>query len=54
MGLVMLIFGIYIGHVQITPEYYSAFVRSVNTIFIVFAILCFGGIFASLARGRLR
>jgi EmrB/QacA subfamily drug resistance transporter len=54
MGLVMLIFGIYIGHVQITPQYYPAFVTSVNTTFIVFAILCFGGIFASLARGRVR
>ncbi len=54
MGLVMLIFGIYIGHVQITPEYYPAFVSSVNVIFTIFAILCFGGIFASLARGRVR
>jgi hypothetical protein len=54
MGMVMLIFGIYIGHVKITPEYYPAFVRSVNTAFIIFAVLCFGGIFASLARGRVR
>jgi EmrB/QacA subfamily drug resistance transporter len=54
MGLVMLILGIYVGHVQITPQYYAAFVTSVNTTFIVFAILCFGGIFASLARGRVR
>ena len=54
MGLVMLMFGIYIGHVQITPEYYPAFIRSVDTIFIIFAVLCFGGIFASLARGRVR
>ena len=54
MGMVMLIFGIYIGHVQITPEYFPAFVSSVNTAFIIFAVLCFGGIFASLARGKLR
>jgi EmrB/QacA subfamily drug resistance transporter len=54
MGMVMLIFGIYIGHVQITPEYYQAFISSVNTVFIIFAVLCFGGIFASLARGKLR
>jgi EmrB/QacA subfamily drug resistance transporter len=54
MGLVMLIFGVYIGHVQITPQYFAAFVTSVNTIFIIFAVLCFGGIFASLARGRVR
>jgi EmrB/QacA subfamily drug resistance transporter len=54
MGMVMLIFAIYIGHVQITPEYYLPFLKSVNVTFIVFAALCFGGIFASLARGKIR
>jgi MFS family permease len=54
MGLVMLIFGIYIGHVQITPQYYPAFISSVNIAFIIFAILCLAGIFASLARGKVR
>ena len=54
MGVVMVIFAIYIGRVQITPEYYLPFLKSVNTTFIIFAILCFGGIFASLARGKLR
>ncbi|MCJ7515903.1 MAG: MFS transporter [Dehalococcoidia bacterium] len=54
MGTVMMIFGIYIGHVQITPQYYPAFINSVNIAFIIFAVLCLGGIFASLARGKLR
>jgi EmrB/QacA subfamily drug resistance transporter len=54
MGMVMLIFGIYIGRVQITPEYHAAFISSVNVVFIISAVLCFGGIFASLARGKLR
>ena len=54
MGIVMLLFGIYIGHVQITPEYYPAFISSVNIAFNISAVLCFGGIFASLARGKLR
>jgi hypothetical protein len=54
MGMVMLIFGIYIGHVQITPQYYPAFINSVNIAFIIFAVLCLGGVFASLARGKLR
>jgi EmrB/QacA subfamily drug resistance transporter len=54
MGMVMLIFGIYIGRVQITPAYYPAFISSVNMVFIISAILCFGGIFASLARGKVR
>jgi len=54
MGIVMLIFATCIGRVQITPEYYSLFLTSVKVAFIVFATLCFGGIFASLARGKVR
>ena len=54
MGIAMLIFAIYIGRVEITPEYYSAFVSSMKVIFVIFAVLCFAGIFASLARGRVK
>jgi len=54
MGIAMLIFAIYIGRVQITPEYYPLFLRSAKAAFIIFAVLCFGGIFASLARGKAR
>jgi EmrB/QacA subfamily drug resistance transporter len=54
MGIATLIFAIYIGKVQITPEYYPAFLTSLKTAFIIFAVLCFGGIFASLARGKAR
>ena len=54
MGLVLLLFGLYIGHVQITPQYYPAFVHSLNMTFVIFAIMCLGGIFASLARGKIR
>ena len=54
MGIAMLIFAIYIGRVQITPEYYPLFLRSAKAAFIIFAVLCFGGIFASLARGKVR
>ncbi|MFX0207129.1 MAG: MFS transporter [Candidatus Hodarchaeota archaeon] len=54
MGIAMLLFAIYLGRVQITPEFYPLFLRSVHTAFIIFATLCFGGIFASLARGKVR
>ncbi len=54
MAVAMLMFSLYIGNVQITPEYYPLFQQSVHTAFIIFAILCFGGIFASLARGKVR
>jgi EmrB/QacA subfamily drug resistance transporter len=55
MGVAMLMFTLYsIANVQITPEYYPLFQESMQTSFIIFAILCFGGIFASLARGKVR
>ena len=54
MGIAMLMFTLYIGRVQITPEYYPLFQQSMKMSFIIFAALCFGGIFASLARGKVR
>ena len=54
MGMTMLIFAIYIGEVQITPEYYSLFLRSVKMAFAFFTVLCFGGIFGLLTRGKVR
>jgi EmrB/QacA subfamily drug resistance transporter len=54
MGIVMLIFAVAIGNVQITPEYYPSFLHSMRIAFIVFSILCVFGVFASLARGKLR
>lgn len=54
MGIVMLIFSVYIGRVEITPEYYPVFVKTLKIAFVIFTTLCFGGIFASLARGKIR
>jgi MFS family permease len=52
MGIAMLIFAIYLGGVQIMPESYPAFLRSTKAIFVILAALCFVGIPASLARGK--
>jgi EmrB/QacA subfamily drug resistance transporter len=54
MGMVMLIFALYIGPNQITPPYYPLFIKSLKTAFIIFTALCVAGIFASLSRGRVR
>jgi EmrB/QacA subfamily drug resistance transporter len=54
MGIGMLIFAIHIGHTQITPEYYPAFLMSTRSAFIFFGILSSGGVLASLARGKVR
>lgn len=54
MGIAMLIFALFIGRVEITAEYYPSFLASTKMAFMIFTALCFGGIFASLARGKLR
>jgi len=54
MGVIMLIFAIQIGKVQITPEHYPSFLNSMKTLFTIFTILCLLGIYTSLARGKLR
>jgi EmrB/QacA subfamily drug resistance transporter len=54
MAIVMMLISLYVGGVEITPEHYAGFVKSVDVAFIVFSALCFVGIFASLARGKLR
>jgi EmrB/QacA subfamily drug resistance transporter len=54
MGVVMLIISVYIGKEKITPEYYQAFMKSIRIAFIIFSILCAGGVFASLSRGKVR
>ncbi len=54
MGITVLIFAIYIGHAQITPENYPAFLISMRTAFIFFGVLCSIGVVASLSRGNVR
>jgi len=54
MGMTMLIFVVFVGRVQITPGYYPFFLKSVKVAFAFFTALCFGGVFASLARGKVR
>ncbi len=52
MGIVMIIFTVFMGRVQITPEYYGLFQQSVRTIFTASSAICFCGIFVSLFRGN--
>lgn len=54
MGIVTLIFSLYIGREQITPQSYSMLIKSVQVAFFVFSCFCAGGVFFSLYRGRLR
>ena len=50
MGLALMVFALFIGNAQITPVQYPALLDSIRTVFVVCTILCFAGIFASLAR----
>jgi len=54
IGIAMLVFALVIGPVPITPQVHAPFLQSISIAFGIFAILCLGGVFASLARGRLR
>jgi len=53
MGIVMMLFAVYIGDEQINPENFDVFLQSIKTAFIIFTLLCILGIFASLARGSI-
>lgn len=53
MAIVMIMFAVFqIGSVMITPAYYQTFLHTVRTAFAFFALFCFAGVLASLARGR--
>lgn len=54
MGIAMLVFSIILGKVEIMPGNYPQFLTSVKVAFGIFSVLCFAGIFASLARGDVR
>lgn len=52
LGLATLMIHLFIGESHITPPQHPAFVTCVRLLFVIFAILCFIGVFASLARGK--
>jgi EmrB/QacA subfamily drug resistance transporter len=54
MGIATLIFALFIGRAQITPDYYPALIQSIKVALIIFSCLCAIGIYFSLYRGRLR
>jgi EmrB/QacA subfamily drug resistance transporter len=54
MSFAMMVFSFYLGKVEIAPQYYPQFLAAVKVAFAVFSALCILGIYASLARGKLR
>jgi MFS family permease len=49
MGIMMILFTLFMGQVEIQPAYYPEFVSSVRVGFVVFAVLAVGGVFSQLA-----
>lgn len=54
MGIATLVFSHFLGGRLIDPDSYPLFLKAVRTAFTISTILCFIGVFASLARGRIR
>jgi len=54
MAIAMTAISIFMGRVQVTPEVYPQFLESVTAVLSVFVVLCLIGVFASLARGKVR
>jgi len=53
MGIVMMTLAIFLGDAEITPRNQEIFVRSMHVALAVFAGMCLGGVFASMARGKI-
>jgi Major Facilitator Superfamily. len=54
MGVVMMVVALHLGARPVGSETQTEFLRSMHTIFWVFSALGVAGVFASLARGRVR
>lgn len=52
MAIALMLMALYMGRETINPDNYLKLISSMKTGFIVFSILCFAGVFASLARNN--
>jgi VanZ family protein len=52
MGLILVIFAVYIGAVQFTPQNYPELLSSIRVTFTISVILSVIAVFASLARNK--
>jgi len=52
MGITVLLFALYIGRVEITPQSYPLFLDSARVAFIIFTALCSVGVVTSLLRSK--
>ena len=50
----MFIFSLFMGRVQVTPEYLALFLKSVKTAFWVLTVLCSTGLLTLVFRGKIK
>jgi EmrB/QacA subfamily drug resistance transporter len=53
MGIAMLLLSVFIGKESISVSNQESFMQALQLAYMIFALLCFGGIFASFARGNI-
>ena len=53
MGITSLVMVFYMGNIQISRNNHPNFIISIKVTFVILTILCFFGIFASIARGKI-
>ena len=53
MALVTLLMAIYIGNAKLSDIHPNVLMSSIHTAFVLFSLLCFLGVFASMARGQI-
>jgi EmrB/QacA subfamily drug resistance transporter len=52
MAIVMILFAVYIGHAEITVQYYPVFLESLKIGLAIFALICLGGMLALIIGGK--
>ena len=52
MAIALMLLALYMGQAKINPDNYAQLLSAMKSGFVVFAILCFAGVFASLARNK--
>ncbi len=54
MGIATMVLNLFLGNAPVNSQTLPTFIRAVKILFGLFAAMCFGGVFASLARGNVR
>jgi hypothetical protein len=51
-GVTIMLFSLFLGRSPIVPDLYPVFLAAIRSAFVLYALFCAIGIFASLARGK--